>query len=142
MIVGASFAIASPIQATGAAALVAETAIGALEGAGAGPGVILSAVFLIVALFTNVLSNHATAAIFTPIALSAAHQVGIDPTVLVLTVIYAANCSFATPMGYQTNLLVMGPGHYRFVDFLRAGTPLVLLNWAVYSLVVPWYFAL
>jgi di/tricarboxylate transporter len=142
MIVGASFAIASPIQATGAAALVAETAIGALEGAGAGPGVILSAVFLIVALFTNVLSNHATAAIFTPIALSAAHQVGIDPTVLVLTVIYAANCSFATPMGYQTNLLVMGPGHYRFIDFLRAGTPLVLLNWAVYSLVVPWYFAL
>ena len=56
--------------------------------------------------------------------------------------IFAANCSFATPVGYQTNLLVMGPGHYRFSDFLKAGTPLVILIWLTYSFVGPWYYGL
>jgi di/tricarboxylate transporter len=59
-----------------------------------------------------------------------------------ITVIFAANCSFASPIGYQTNLLVMGPGHYRFRDFLKAGIPLVLLLWLTYILVLKYYFGL
>jgi len=101
-----------------------------------GPAVLLAALFLVVAIFTNLLSNHATAALFTPIALSAAEATGSDPALFVLTVIYAANCCFATPMAYQTNLLVMGPGRYTFLDYVKAGTPLILLLWLVYCVIV------
>ncbi|MHA1544848.1 MAG: SLC13 family permease, partial [Alphaproteobacteria bacterium] len=140
LLVGASLALATPIEATGAAALVAHWVVSLT--AGGGTAVVMSALFLLVAIFTNVLSNHATAALFTPIAISTATTLGVDPSIFVLTVLFAANCSFATPMAYQTNLLVMGPGRYRFVDFLKAGTPLVLLTWIVYSVVAPWYFGI
>jgi di/tricarboxylate transporter len=66
----------------------------------------------------------------------------MDPFPFLVTVILAANCSFATPIGYQTNLLVMAPGHYRFADFLRAGVPLVLLMWIAFSLIAPRYYSL
>jgi di/tricarboxylate transporter len=56
--------------------------------------------------------------------------------------VFAANCSFATPVGYQTNLLVMGPGHYRFSDFVRAGFPLTVILWLVFSFFAPWYYSL
>jgi di/tricarboxylate transporter len=59
-----------------------------------------------------------------------------------MAVIFAANCSFASPIGYQTNLLVMGPGHYRFSDFVKAGAPLAIILWIVFSLFAPWYYAL
>jgi len=84
----------------------------------------------------------ATAVLFTPIALNLANEVGVPPAVFLYATIFAANCSFATPMSYQTNLLVMGPGHYRFSDFMRAGIPLVILIWVVFSLFAPWYFGL
>jgi len=140
LLIGASLALAAPLDATGAAALVAAAVVDQV--AAAGPAALLAALFLLIAIFTNLLSNHATAALFTPIAIAAAEQVGADPTAFVLTVIYAANCSFATPMAYQTNLLVMGPGRYRFVDFMRAGTPLILIVWLVYCVTAPWYFGL
>ena len=106
----------------------------------ADPAVVLSAFFLLVTAFTNVLSNNATAVLFAPIALNAATELGIDPRVFLYAVIFAANCSFATPMSYQTNLLVMAPGHYRFSDFVRAGVPLILLVWLTFSLFAPWYY--
>jgi di/tricarboxylate transporter len=138
LLVGASFAMAAPLEATGAAGLVAEEVVGLMNGSS--PAMLLSAFFLLVALFTNILSNNATAALFTPIALSIAHQLGLAPGPFVLTVLFAANCSFATPMAYQTNLLVMGPGRYRFSDYLKTGGPLVILLWVVYSFIGPWYF--
>ena len=107
---------------------------------GFGAAVVLSVFFLLTAILTNVLSNNATAVLFVPIAVSTASQLGIDPMVFVYAVIFAANCSFATPMGYQTNLLVMGPGHYRFSDFMRAGAPLVIILWLAFSLFAPWYY--
>ncbi len=67
---------------------------------------------------------------------------GADPTLFAMTVLLAANTSFATPIGYQTNLLVMGPGHYRFVDYLRAGAPLIILFWAGYTAYIAMYYAL
>ncbi|MCB1429557.1 MAG: anion permease, partial [Nitratireductor sp.] len=90
----------------------------------------------------NILSNNATAVLFTPVAVSIAKGLDVDPLPFVTAVIFAANCSFATPVGYQTNLLVMGPGHYRFQDFLRAGGPLVIIVWLTYSVVAPWYYGL
>ncbi|MEO1707981.1 MAG: SLC13 family permease, partial [Pseudomonadota bacterium] len=105
-----------------------------------GPVFLISAFFIVCACVTNVLSNNATAVLFMPIAVSAANSINIDPHVLALTVIFGANCSFATPVAYQTNLLVMTPGHYKFADFLRVGGPLIIVIWLVYTLVAPLYF--
>ncbi len=98
----------------------------------ASPLTILASLFLIIALTTNVLSNNAAAVLFTPIVVESAQVVGFSPEFGLITVILAANCSFATPMAYQTNLLVMGPGRYRFKDFIIAGTPLIFLMWGAY----------
>ena len=138
MLVGASIAMATAMQATGGADAIAAVAVTLLEGQS--PGVFMAGLFLTVAILTNILSNNATAVLFTPVAISAASQIGIDPLPLVVSVILGANASFATPIGYQTNLLVMGAGHYRFRDFVIAGTPLVLLVWAIFSIVAPWYY--
>lgn len=138
--VGASLALGAAMTRTGAAIQLAHGVIG-LTG-DAGPAVTLSVLFLLVALLTNVLSNNATAILFTPIALGLADSLHAPFLPFALAVLFGANSSFATPIGYQTNLLVMGPGHYRFNDFLRAGTPLVLLLWIVFSFFVPWYYGL
>ena len=140
LLVGSSVAMATALEATGGAALIASTALNLMQGAPA--GVVLSGLFLVMAALTNVLSNNATAVLFTPIALGIAKGLGVSPAPFIAAVIFAANCSFATPIGYQTNLLVMGPGHYRFGDFLRAGTPLVIIIWLTFSLLAPWYYGL
>ncbi len=140
LLIWAALAMGTALQTTGGADYLAHELVNALSGSP--PAVILSAFFLLVALFTNVLSNNATAVLFTPIAAGIAHGLDVPPTAFVFAVVFAANCSFASPIGYQTNLLVMGPGHYRFSDFLRAGLPLVILLWIAYSLFAPWYYGL
>jgi len=140
LVIGAALAMGSALEQTGAANLVATGIVNlALP---YGPLAVLSAIFLTVAVMTNLLSNAATAVLFSPIALSAAEQSGTDALPFILAVIYGANCCFATPIAYQTNMLVMGPGHYRFLDFVRFGGPLVLLLWATFTLVAPWRFDL
>ncbi len=138
LMVGATIALAAALEATGGAQSIAESAVGLFSGFG--PGFILSALFFVGAITTNVLSNNATAVLLTPIAISTARELNVDPMPFVYGVIFAANCSYATPIGYQTNLLVMGPGHYTFNDFIKAGTPLVILIWLAYSLFAPWYY--
>lgn len=140
LLVGASVALATALEATGGAQLIADSSLDLM--AGSGPAVILSGLFLVMALLTNILSNNATAVLFTPIALGMANGLGLSPEPFIAAVIFAANSSFATPIGYQTNLLVMGPGHYRFSDFVRAGTPLVIIIWLTFSLLAPWYYGL
>ncbi len=140
LLIGASLAMAASLAATGGAHFIAMGVVNAV--AGASTGVVLSALFLIIALLTNILSNHATAALFTPIAIDTAQQLNADVFIFIYAVILAANCSFATPMAYQTNLLVMGSGHYRFGDFLKAGTPLIFILWLAYSAFAPWYYGL
>lgn len=139
-IVGAALALGAAMQGTGGAAWLAHTSIEAMTGAPI--WLLLSGFFLLVALLTNVLSNNATAVLFTPIAVSIALELQVDPMPFLLAVIFGANCSFATPMSYQTNLLVMAPGHYRFVDFVRVGTPLIVVMWITFTLFVPWYYGL
>jgi di/tricarboxylate transporter len=140
LLVGAALAMAAALEATGGAAFLADVLLAALDGAS--PAIILSALFALIALLTNVLTNNAAAVLFTPIAIGVAARLGVDPFVFVVAVIFASNCSFATPFAYQTNLLVMGPGHYRFVDFVRAGGPLVIVLWLAFSIFAPWYFGL
>lgn len=140
LLIGSAFAMGSAMQATGAADFLGVGVMGVF--APYGPAVMLSAIFLLVAILTNLITNNAVAILFTPIAISAASQLGMDTTPVVLTVLFAANCSFATPIAYQTNLLVMGPGHYKFSDFVRLGAPMTLLMWAVYTVFAPWYFGL
>ncbi len=139
-LVGAALALGGALEATGGAQFLAQVLVSTLGAAG--PEVVLSAFFLLVAAFTNVLSNNATAVLFAPIAINVAAELGIDPSIFLYALIFAANCSFATPMSYQTNLLVMAPGHYRFSDFVRAGLPLVVLMWVAFSLFAPWYYGL
>lgn len=140
LLVGVSIALATAMEKTGGADLIANGAVELL--AGAPLSVTLSVFFLIIAAMTNILSNNATAVLFTPIAIGLANGFGVSPEPFVAAVIFGANASFATPVGYQTNLLVMGPGHYRFADFIRAGTPLVVIIWLTFSLLAPWYYQL
>jgi di/tricarboxylate transporter len=138
LIIASSLALGSALEATGGAAYLAGVVLEAMDGASS--AMILSALFFLIAMLTNVLTNNAAAVLFTPVAVNLAHQIGADVFPFALAVVFGASCSFATPIGYQTNLLVMGPGHYRFVDFVVAGLPLVLLLWLAFSMFVPWYY--
>lgn len=140
MLIAASIASANALTATGGAQAIAETILSAVDHRST--PMILSAFFLLVATTTNFLTNNAAAVLYTPIALGLATSLDLPAEPFVVTVILAANCSFATPVAYQTNLLVMGPGHYRYADFVLAGTPLVLLLWGVFSFLAPWYYGL
>jgi len=138
MLIGTAFAMSVSLEATGGAQFLAHGVVEIFSGWG--PAVLLSALFLLIAILTNFLSNHATGALFAPIVVSAANEIGADPEPFIYGLIFAINCSFATPIAYQTNLIVMGPGHYRFRDFMVAGIPLILIIWIAYSLFAPFYF--
>ncbi len=138
--IATALALGAVLQRTGGAAFIADAVLGAFGGSGA--AVMLSAFFLVVALLSNVIGTKASAVLFTPIAVGIANGLGTDPMAFAVAVVFAANCAFASPIAYQTNLLVMGPGHYRFADFIRAGLPLILVAWAAFSLFAPWYYGL
>lgn len=140
MLVGAALAMGTALGATGGASYLSQNAISALDGTS--PAIVLSAFFLMVAFITNILSNNATAVLFIPIAISISKELGVDPMAFIVAVIFAANCSFATPMGYQTNLMVMGPGHYQFKDYIKTGVPLIIILWITFSLFAPFYYNL
>ncbi|MGA0055458.1 MAG: SLC13 family permease, partial [Steroidobacteraceae bacterium] len=93
----------------------------------------LAMVMLIMAVLTNFVSNNAAAIMGTPVAVSMANTLGLDPQPFVLAVLFGCNLCYATPMGYQTNLLVMSAAGYKFGDFVRAGVPLLILMWLTLS---------
>ena len=96
----------------------------------------------VMAVLTNVVSNNAAAVIGTPIAVSIAQQLGVPVEPFVLAVLFGANLSFATPMSYKTNLLIMSAGGYAFSDFLRAGIPLTIIMWAALSMFLALFYGL
>lgn len=102
----------------------------------------LSVFFLMTWILTELLSNNAVAVLLTPIALSLAQTTGINPTSLLMVVIFGASCSFVMPQGYQTNAIVMGPGGYRFIDYLKFGLPLSLLCWLAATIFIPIFWPL
>jgi di/tricarboxylate transporter len=136
--IGAALALGRAMDATGGAAFIAEWLVYAF--ADAGSVVLLSLFFLTVAILANLISTKTTAVLFTPIALDIAMETGVPPEAFAVAVVFAANCSFASPIGYQTNLLVLGPGHYRFTDFARAGIPLMLVLWVAFTIFAPWWY--
>lgn len=140
MIVVSSLALGYAMTVTGASILVANGFVSLT--AGASPPVILSGLILLMAVFTNVVSNNAAAVIGTPIAVSIANTLGLNPEPFVLAVLFGANMSYATPMAYKTNLLIMSAGNYTFTDFLRVGVPLSLIMWLAYSIILPMMYSL
>lgn len=140
LLIGSMLALGQALQVTEGARFIAESLLNVPFADT--PLVMASLLFIVVAICTNILSNNACAILFTPIALSLAVNMGVDPIVFAITVVFAANCSFASPIGYKTNLLVMGPGHYRFRDFLKAGVPLVLIIWIAFIFIAKYYYGL
>ena len=103
----------------------------------AAPWVSVALIYLGTSLLTQMVSNAAAAIIVTPIAISLATNLGVDPRPLVVAICFAASAEFMTPMGYQTNLMVYGPGAYRFLDYTKFGAPLNLLFWALAVALIP-----
>jgi len=105
-----------------------------------GPQVVLSLFFLLASLLTVFMSNTATAALLAPLGISCAVALGVDARPFLVALTFAASAAFWTPIGYQTNLLVYGPGGYRFIDFVKVGGPLTIIAWIVSSLLIPILF--
>jgi di/tricarboxylate transporter len=140
VVIATSFGIGAALDKTGAAGQLAGGIIGL---AGGEPWAALALVFLTTSLLTSLATNNVAAVLVFPIALHAADAMGAAPEPFIVTLMVAASASFATPISYQTNLMVFNVGGYRFSDFLRAGLPLTLLVGLVTVGVVPlvWGFA-
>lgn len=138
MIVVSSLALGHALSVTGGSHFLAEQFLSLM--AGASPIVILSGLMLLMAVFTNVVSNNAAAVIGTPIAISIADTLQLSPEPFVIAILFGANMSYMTPMAYKTNLLIMAAGNYRFMDFVRIGLPLTLIMWLAYTLLLPLFY--
>lgn len=139
VVIAASFGIGRALQHTGAAGTIARTLIGA---AGSNPWVALAAVFGVTMLFTETVSHHASVVLVFPIALATAGSLRVNFTPFAVAMMIAASCGFSMPIGCQTNLMVYGPGGYRFTDYVKVGAPLNLIVWAVTVVLAPlvWKF--
>jgi di/tricarboxylate transporter len=123
------------MEKTGTSRVYAEAFLSLF--AGASPQMVLGGIILMTSISTQILSNNATAVLIFPIAVSTAVGLGVDPRPFIIGVCFGASACFATPIGYQTNLLVYGPGGYRFSDFLKMGTPLNLFVIVASTLFIP-----
>jgi di/tricarboxylate transporter len=140
MIIVASLSLGYALMETGGAEFIAHLFVFATQGLPT--PVILSGLILLMTVLTNVVSNNAAAVIGTPVAISVAQQLNVAVEPFILAVIFGANMSFATPIGYHTNLLIMSAGGYRFSDFMRVGIPLTLVMWVAFSLILPMLYDL
>ena len=131
--------LGTAIETTGLAARLSSFIVAVFGSLG--PVVFLSALYLCTSLLTEVMSNSATAVLLTPIAISSAQAMGVDSRPFLIAVMFAASSSFMTPVGYQTNTLIFGPGAYKFKDFLRVGTPLNLIFWILATIFIPQYWS-
>jgi di/tricarboxylate transporter len=132
--IAASIGLGAAMQKTGADRAVAG---GLVSLAGTNPYVVLGTLYGVTMVFTEVLSNNTAAVLMFPIALATARSLGVDPMAFVMSTTVAASCGFATPIGYQTNLMVYGPGGYRFSDYLRFGGILNLIVWVITVTLAP-----
>ena len=132
--------LGAAMEKTGASTMLAEGMVNAVGGFG--PIALLAAFFGATMLLTEVMSNNATVALLLPIAITTAHSIDANPRTFMFAVVFAASSSFMTPVGYQTNTMIYGPGQYRFVDFARVGAPLNLIFWILGVLLIPWFWPL
>ncbi len=135
MVIATALGLGRALQITGAADVIAQ---GLLAAAGESPVQALAAIYLLTMLFTETMSNAAAAVIMYPVARGAATALEVDPIPFAIAIMIAASASFLTPIGYQTNLMVYGPGGYRFSDYLRLGIFPSIAMWALPTALVPW----
>lgn len=126
------------LRDTGAAAWLAESALRPITTIG--PLGVLAGLYLITATLTETMSNNAAAVLLSPIAISMAASLGVDPRPFLVAITFAASTSFATPIGYQTNTMIYAPGGYRFADYARVGVPLNLIFWILAVLLIPFFW--
>ena len=131
----AMLCIGAALEHTGAVAMIVDTIAPILQGRA--PLVTLVTVYFLTLVLTELLSNNAVAVVMTPIAISLAQTLGHDPRPFVVAVMFAASVAFATPIGYQTHMMVYGPGGYRFTDFLRVGVPMDIVTGLTACLIIP-----
>ncbi|NBZ87277.1 SLC13 family permease [Stagnihabitans tardus] len=131
----AMLAVGAGLDASGAVEMIVTAVKPWMEGLS--PFMLILAIYLMGLILTEFLSNNAVAVIYTPIAIELANQLGVDPRPFVVAVMFSATLAFATPIGYQTNMMVYGPGGYKFLDFTRIGVPLNIITWLVASFLIP-----
>ncbi|MFA9393077.1 MAG: SLC13 family permease [Prolixibacteraceae bacterium] len=138
--IAAAFAISKALLNSGAADQIAHLAINSVKHMG--PWAVLGIIYLITMVFTEIITNNAAAAIAFPIALSAAHQLNVDPKPFFIAICIAASASFSTPIGYQTNMIVQSIGNYKFKDFMKIGLPLNFITFILSVIFIPmiWKF--
>jgi di/tricarboxylate transporter len=134
-LIAGTIALGLAMEKTGASQLYADVFLGFFSGAT--PTIVLGGIILLTSISTQILSNNATAVLLLPIAISTALGIGVDPKPFIIGVCIGASACFATPMGYQTNLMVYGPGGYSFKDFLRLGIPLNFFVVIAGTLLIP-----
>lgn len=134
IVIAAALGLGLALEKTGAASVIAGLLLGLVHEQ-SWPA--LAMVYLVTTLFTEIITNNAAAALVFPIAMSAAERLGVNPMPFITCIMIAASASFSTPIGYQTNLMVYGPGGYRFGDYLRIGLPLNLLFGVVAVVLAP-----
>ena len=137
--IAAAFGIERALQKTGAASVMADTLLALVAES---PVACLALVYGLTMLFSNMITNNAAAVLMFPVARAAAESLGVNPMPFVVALMMGASCSFATPISYQTNLMVFGPGGYRFLDYLRLGGPLSIILWISCIWIIPeiWLF--
>jgi di/tricarboxylate transporter len=132
--------LSQAMENTGAVKLVAESAASWLSHLG--PIAVLAVIYFLASFLTEIVTNNAVAILLTPIAISIAQGLGVDPRPFVVAIMFGASASFATPIGYQTNTYVFGAGGYKFSDFPKIGVPLNLLLWFVAVFTIPLFWPL
>ncbi len=139
IVIAASFALGNAMDKTGAASQIAQWL---LLTDGLSPWMALAMVYILTVIFTELITNNAAAVLMFPVAAAVAEQLGVSIMPFAIGIMFAASASFMTPLGYQTNLMVLGPGGYRFVDYLRLGAPMSLLVGVIAIGLVPlvWNF--
>ncbi len=136
---GGTLALAEALETSGAGAMVADAIIG-LCGSNPSPLVLTFVIFMVACVLTNFMSNTATTALLVPIALSIATELGADPKAVLMATVIGGSCAYATPIGMPANTMVIGAGGYRFMDYVKAGLPLIVIATIVNMILLPIFF--